>query len=338
MHQISSLPKEGDGQNRHLLIFVIQKELPMKYLFGPVPSRRLGISLGVDIVPHKVCTLNCVYCEVGKTTNLTLKRREYVPIAEVIAELDSYLSQGPDLDYITFSGQGEPTLNSGLGEIISFLKAKYLRYKVAILTNGTLFWDKGLRAEVLPADVILPDLDAISELTFKKINRPHKDLKNEDIINGLIALRNEFQGKIYLEVFLVPGINDTPAEQKLLKKTLLQIAPDLVQLNSLDRPGTEAWVKPCSEDCLQDIARDLSPLNVEIVAKAQSRKKIQSFNQSIEKEILATIKRRPCTDQDLCAILNLHQNELNKYLSQMLNEDMIEALEMDRGVFFRIKN
>ncbi|MGC9362620.1 MAG: radical SAM protein, partial [Candidatus Syntrophosphaera sp.] len=127
----------------------------MKYLFGPVPSRRLGVSLGVDLVPHKVCSLNCVYCEVGKTTNLTIERKEYVPIDEVIKELDDYLSENPHLDFITFSGQGEPTLNSGIGRVINHIKEKYPRYKVAVLTNGTLFWDEKVRGEVMPADVLL---------------------------------------------------------------------------------------------------------------------------------------------------------------------------------------
>ncbi|MFO8145279.1 MAG: radical SAM protein, partial [Candidatus Syntrophosphaera sp.] len=154
----------------------------MKYLFGPVPSRRLGVSLGVDLVPHKVCSLNCVYCEVGRTTNLTIQRKEYVPLDEVLKELEEYLSQDPDLDFITFSGQGEPSLNSGLGRVIDFIKDKYPRYKVAVLTNGTLFWDEKVRAEVMLADVLLPDLDAVSELAFLKVNRPAPELKIDRII------------------------------------------------------------------------------------------------------------------------------------------------------------
>ena len=309
----------------------------MQYLFGPVPSRRLGISLGVDLVPHKVCTLNCVYCEVGRTTLLTLKRKEYVPIDAVIAELDEYLAQSPDLDFVTFSGQGEPTLNSGVGKVIDHIKDRYPRYKVAILTNGTLFWDGTVRREVLRADVILPDLDAVSQIVFQKLNRPHHDLDNAEIIAGLKELRQEFSGKIYMEVFMVEGLNDSDSELALLREALLQLEPDIVQLNTLDRPGTESWVQPMPRARLRQIAQYFAPLNVEIIAHPQARKKIQSCRADIQTQILETIKRRPSTDADLCQILGLHKNELNKYLSTLLESGEIESLEMDRGTFFRIR-
>lgn len=309
----------------------------MKYLFGPVPSRRLGISLGVDLVPHKVCTLNCVYCEVGRTTLLTLERKEYVPINAVIAELNEYLANGPDLDFITFSGQGEPTLNSGLGKVINHIKANHPRYKVAILTNGTLFWDGSVRREVMRADVILPDLDAVSQNVFQKLNRPHLDLDSARIIAGLKELRKEFPGKIYMEVFMVEGLNDTESELALLRESLLMLKPDIVQLNTLDRPGSESWVRPMPRARLQKIAQYFAPLKVDIVANPQSRKKIQSFNTDIQTQILETIKRRPATDADLCQILGLHKNELNKYLSTLLESGEIESLELERGTFFRIK-
>ncbi|MCB5259078.1 MAG: radical SAM protein [Candidatus Cloacimonetes bacterium] len=309
----------------------------MKYLFGPVPSRRLGISLGVDLVPHKVCSLDCIYCEVGRTTNLTVERKEYVPVDEVIGELGNYLSQKPKLDFITFSGQGEPTLNIGLGKVLNYIKDNFPSYKVAILTNGTLFSDASLRAEVLRADVILPDLDAVSDTVFKKINRPHKSLNNSKIIEGLQSLRTEFSGKIFVEVFLIEAVNDTQSELKKIKRALLSIAPDLVQLNSLDRPSTEDWVKKMPEQRLMEIADFFKPLETEIVANPQTRTHIQSFSGDIETRILETIRRRPCTDTDLCSILGLHINELNKYLGTMITAGTIESIHMERGVFFKLK-
>jgi wyosine [tRNA(Phe)-imidazoG37] synthetase (radical SAM superfamily) len=309
----------------------------MKYLFGPVPSRRLGISLGVDLVPHKVCSLDCVYCEVGRTTLLTIERKEYIPIAEVIAELDEYLATKPSLDFITFSGQGEPSLNSGLGKVIRHIKDNYPSYKVAILTNGTLFWDSALRREAAPADVILPDLDAVSDTVFKRINRPHPDLDNSRIIEGLKALRKEFKGKIWMEVFLIEKLNDGEDELEKIKQTLLDISPDLVQLNSLDRPSSEAWVKKMHQNRLQQIVEYFAPLKTEIIASPQSRTEVKSFSGDIENSILMTIKRRPCTDNDLCTILNIHINELNKYLSSLLSEGKIESIHLDRGVFFKLK-
>lgn len=308
----------------------------MKYLFGPVPSRRLGISLGVDLVPHKVCSLNCIYCEVGRTTNLTIERQEYVPIDDVIKELNEYLSESPELDFITFSGQGEPTLNSGLGKIIDLLKDNYPKYKVAIITNGTLFWDKKVRSEVSRVDVLLPSLDAASKMSFLKINRPNKNLNINQIIEGLIKLRKEFNGKIYLEIFFVPELNDTQNELTLLKKTIYKIKPDLVQLNTLDRPGTESWVEPVSKKKLEEITDFFRPIPVEIISKPETRKQIQSFNQNIADQILETIKRRPCTDTELSKILNLHLNELNKYLSELIDNKVITSERKERGIFFKI--
>lgn len=309
----------------------------MKYLFGPVPSRRLGISLGVNLVPYKVCSLNCIYCEVGRTTNLTIERKEYIPINEVIDELKDYLHQKPELDFITFSGQGEPTLNSGLGKVIDFLKDNNPAYKVAVITNGTLFWDKEVRDEVSRADVLLPSLDAVSELSFLKINRPNKNLNLNKIIEGLILLRKEFKGKIYLEIFFVPQLNDKKEELILLKEITQKIQPDLIQLNTLDRPGTEDFVKAVTPEELQRIKDFLEPLPVEIIAKAKMRKQIKSFNKNIEEQILDTIIRRPCTDKDLSEILDIHLNELNKYLSELIDSGKITSNKQNRGLFFKIK-
>jgi wyosine [tRNA(Phe)-imidazoG37] synthetase (radical SAM superfamily) len=309
----------------------------MKYLFGPVPSRRLGISLGVDLVPLKVCTLNCVYCEVGRTTNLTIERKEYVPIDEVIEELEDYLSDNPQLDYITFSGQGEPTLNSGIEKIIKFVKEKYPQYKLALITNGTLFYDEKLRKEVMDVDMILPSLDAAITNSFIKVDRPSPDLKLDKIIGGLIDLRKDFKGEIFLEVFIVPGLNDSADDIIALKDVIKKINPDLVQLNTLDRPGTESWVVAESGETLKEIAENLLPLKVDIISKYHARTEIESYNSNVEEFILKTIQRRPCTDKDLKDILNIHINEINKYLSQLLKDEKIVAEKSERGTFFKIK-
>ena len=183
-----------------------------QYLFGPVPSRRLGISLGIDLVPMKTCSLNCIYCECGSTTNLTLARREYVPLAEVKAEFLHYMSNHPKPDYITFSGSGEPTLNSFIGEAIHFIGSHETGIPVAVLTNGTLLFDSQVRDELKPASVVMPSLDAATDKVFVKINRPHPRLPVERMIDGLVQFRKEFQGQIWLEIFIVPGINDTEPE------------------------------------------------------------------------------------------------------------------------------
>jgi len=311
----------------------------MKYqhLFGPVPSRRLGISLGVDLVPHKVCSLNCIYCEVGRTTNLTIKRNEYIPLTDILTELENYLDKKPVLDYITFSGAGEPLLHNGIGKVITFIKENYPDYKLALLTNSTLLYDENVRIEVSGIDLLLPSLDAVSDIVFKKLNRPNSKLDNKKIIDGLVKFRNNFSGKIWLEVFIVPGLNDTSTELDLLKNTIMKINPDSVQLNTLDRPGTESWLAPASKQKLEEIADFFKPLPVEIIAKFKSRNKVTSYHKNIEQQIIETIKRRPCTDKDLSEILGIHVNEINKYLSELIDEDLVDSQHQERGIFFRAK-
>lgn len=307
------------------------------YLFGPVPSRRLGISLGVDLVPPKTCSLNCVYCECGKTTNLTIERKEYVPTKIVISELNHFLESNPQLDYITFSGSGEPTLHSGIGEIVNYLKNNFPVYKMALLTNGTLFNYQKIRQEVNAVSLILPSLDAVSDRIFRNINRPYHELSNKKIIEGLIKLRSEFSGKMWLEIFIVPGLNDSAEEIKLMREAIHRIRPDQLQLNTLDRPGTANWVKAATKNELEKIALQLN-WKTNIIANFQKRKQITSYKADIESSILQTIKRRPCTIDDLSAALGLHPLELNKYIETLLEREKISSVVMERGTFFRLTN
>lgn len=305
-----------------------------KYLFGPVPSRRLGISLGVDLVPHKTCSLDCVYCECGRTRQLTIERAELVPTDAVIAELKTFLAPNPQLDYITFSGAGEPTLHSGIGRITACLKENFPDYKIALLTNGTLFHDLRLIEEVQAIDLILPSLDAASDKVFRPINRPGQGLKIEAIVNGLAQLRKNFAGQIWLEIFIVPGLNDTDDEIEQLKNAIQRIEPDRVQLNTLDRPGAVAWIKPATKEQLEKIAQQLD-YRAEIIANFQNRARVVSYNVDVESTILQTIQRRPCTVDDLAATLGLHPNEINKYIETLLSQKLIDANRLARGLFFK---
>jgi wyosine [tRNA(Phe)-imidazoG37] synthetase (radical SAM superfamily) len=308
-----------------------------KYLFGPVPSRRLGMSLGVDLVPKKVCSLDCVYCEVGQTTKLTTERREYIPYNKVTNELEHYFANNPNPDYVTFSGSGEPTLNSRIGDVLQFINQKKPDIPVAVLTNGTMFFDKKVRSELLDANVVLPSLDAATEITFRRINRPVPQLTIEKYIQGLIDFRKEYSGQIWLEVFFLPGYNDRIDDLVAMKNVLQKIRPDRIQLNTLDRPGTLAGIQAVSYKELQKIVDFLEFENVEIIAAAVERKKIQSYRNDAESAILGTITRRPCTLDDLAKILGLHINEINKYLNVLEEENKIESVRQERGVFYQIK-
>jgi len=225
-----------------------------RYIFGPVPSRRLGVSLGVDLLPAKICTLDCIYCECGKTKTLITDRKEYVPAGKVESEIRDYLSGNPDLDYITFSGSGEPTLHSCIGELIKFLKYDYPRYRIALLTNGTLLHEPAVLKQVLDADLVKVSLDAGSVESFVRINRPHNALELSTITDGLINFRNIYSKELWVEVFLVKGVNDHDTELKEIKKLLELIRPDRIHVNTLDRPGTESWVEAVEKSVMENIA------------------------------------------------------------------------------------
>ena len=317
---------------------VLRSKMNYKHLFGPVVSRRLGISLGVDLIPYKYCPLNCVYCEVQRTTHLTTERSEFFPLEEILAELETFLNTNPQLDYITFSGAGEPTLYSKIGEIIAFIKTKYPQYKLALITNSILLNNAELRKDILICDLILPSLDAVSQDAFEKINRPVPGLLATDIIKGLIALRQEYSGSLLLEVFIVPGINDNDAELSLLAQAIEEIKPDEVQINSLDRPGTEAWVVAADSDTLKHVKNlfeKLTTCKIDVIAKLNYDRKVEVLDKDIVCNIKSILTRRPSTAEDLASVLNLHINEVSKVLLQLSKEGKISTSRETRGVFYQ---
>lgn len=239
------------------------------HLFGPVESRRLGRSLGVDLIPYKTCTYNCVYCECGATTCKTTTREEFYPVEEVLAELTDYLSGSPDLDYITFSGSGEPTLSRSIGRVIDFLKNRFPAYRVAVLTCGSLLFDPQIRKDLARADVVIPTLASMSDETFQKIHRPCNDLFPQTILDGLIRFRNEYKGEIWLEIFIIPGVNTSDEELDEIKSAIRNVQPDRIQLNTLDRTGTESWVQPADSAELERIRKILGFSRIE---KIESRR------------------------------------------------------------------
>lgn len=267
---------------------------------------------------------------------MTLERKEYVPFQDVKKELTHYFAHHPKPDYITFSGSGEPTLNFRIGDVLKFIKDQPQNYATAILSNGTLFYQKNVRAQVLKTDVIIPSLDAATPSAFHKINRPHPKLDLNEIISGLIHLRREYRGRIWLEVFIVPTINDTEEELTALKNAIKRIAPELIQLNTLDRPGTVNTIRTATEEELKRIIDFWGFANAEIIAKAPVRKEITSFRDDVESAILETIARRPCTLQDLQEILGLHINEINKYLDVLEADGKIKVVKQERGFFYQI--
>ena len=306
-------------------------------LFGPVPSRRLGISLGIDLVPMKTCTLNCIYCECGKTSHLTLERKEYVSFKTVKKELTHYLAHHARPDYITFSGSGEPTLNSKIGDVIRFLKEQVPDVPVAILTNSTLFSHKQVRSDIKNAKVVIPSLDAATEKVFKKINRPFPHLHVDKIIDGLIRFRKEYSGKMWLEVFIIPGINDTNEELNILKQVIGKINPDQIHLNTLDRPGSVSSLRAATREELEHVLDVFQMDNATIVADPPEHKSLVSYRKDTAEAILGTIARRPCTLKDLSEILGLQVEVVNTYLKSLETDKKIKIVKQRRGLFYQLK-
>lgn len=299
-----------------------------KTIYGPVPSRRLGISLGVDIVPHKICSFNCVYCECGRNTLLTTERKDFVSIESVISEIDDYLSKNPAPDYISISGSGEPTLHLKLGKLLSEIKKRFPYVKLALLTNSSLLNFKEIREEIYPVDIVLPSLDAATDEAFRKIDRPFSEIKLEEIIEGIASLVKEMKSiskdkQIWLEVFIIENINTDERNILALKKAIEYIRPDKVQLNTLDRPGTEDWVKPVSIKTLELIKEKLNLPNVEIITKFKYRDEIKHYRIDVENTILETLKRRPLRIQDISEILGISKEEIQKYIDILIKEKKI---------------
>ena len=305
------------------------------YIFGPVQSRRLGVSLGIDMVQSTICSLDCVYCECGKTEILTLERKAYADADAIIGELTDYLRTGPALNYITFGGRGEPTLDTGLGRILRFLKKEYPQYACALLTNGTMFYMPEVRADVQPFDLVLPNLDAVSEAAFRKINRPHADLTTGRIVEGLKTFRAGYHGLIWLEVFIVHGINDTPEELGLIREAALSIKPDRVQINTLDRPGACEWVTPAVTDELQRIAGLLAPLPVEIITRQAQNLPLWQGSEISGNAILSLIARRPSRIEELAALTGLTINEAGTIVSGLIDSKSICPFTIGEKTFYR---
>lgn len=253
----------------------------MKYhhIMGTVMSRRLGKSLGVNLIPGKICSLDCVYCEAGRTQILTSERRAYFSVDEVIDELHCYINENPDIDFITYSGAGEPTLYSQLGEVSRRIKKEFGRYKLALITNGTLFYRKDVRQDAGIADLVMPSLDAVSTEVFGMVNRPEISLDNKKIIGGLCDFRQEYNGQIWLEFFVVPGVNDFPEELKLIKDAVKRINPDRLQLNSLDRPAPDNEVSAAPRMHLEELKKYFADTGIftEVISRVpQDSKKTEA--------------------------------------------------------------
>lgn len=306
----------------------------MKYVYGPVPSRRLGFSLGVDIVPYKACTLDCIYCQLGRTTRKVIKRKTYTPKEEIFKEVQVFLNKLMKIDFITFSGSGEPTLHSEIGALIKGVK-KITSIPVAVLTNGTLLFMKDVQKELLEADVVLPSLDAASQHVFKRINRSHNSLNIGSIINGLKGFRKIFSGQIWLEIMLIKGFNDDSNELLQMKKALSEIQPDKIHLNTVIRPPSEKYASPLNPDEMR-AARDLLGESCEIIAEFHGKGYVG--NRDLKDAIIEMTKRRPVTITDIANLFGLSEANAIKMMEELNVEGVIKEIQYKEKRYYSFKN
>jgi wyosine [tRNA(Phe)-imidazoG37] synthetase (radical SAM superfamily) len=270
----------------------------MKYVFGPVPSRRLGQSLGIDTIPLKTCNWNCVYCQLGRSVPLVHQRREYYPSEEIIAEVKQALAEHRpgEIDWVTFVGSGEPLLHARLGWLIRQVK-QLTELPVAVITNGSLLYLPEVRQELVAAEAVLPTLDAGTEGLYRKINRPHPEFTFDRLVEGLIAFRGEYQGKLWVEVMLVGGMNDHPQALREISKVLQMIQPDAVHINLPTRPPVETWVKSPSKEGLMQAVAILGKI-AEVVHPVEGSFDLSGYDDPVE-AILAIITRHPMRQEEL---------------------------------------
>jgi wyosine [tRNA(Phe)-imidazoG37] synthetase (radical SAM superfamily) len=300
-------------------------------VYGPVPSRRLGRSLGVDLVPAKTCSYDCVYCQLGRTNRLTVERREGAAVETLVAEVEAALARGPAPDIITLAGAGEPTLYRPLGELITALRRRFR--PVGVLTNGSLLFDPELRGELREADVVMPSLDAGDEVSFVGVNRPHPDLDLAGVVAGMVAFRQEYRGQLWLEVMLLAGITGTRDDTAAIARLAARVRPDRVHLNTVVRPPVELMAEAVPEAELEALAALFEP-RAEVIA-AHRAAPGGGRRHPARDELLALLRLRPCTAGDVADALAMAPNDAAKALAALVSSGEVELTRRGERLFYR---
>ena len=305
-----------------------------RHVYGPVPSRRLGRSLGIDLVPHKYCSYDCVYCQLGRTTKKTIHRQEYVPIKDVLNELKHKLEEGTEPDYISLAGSGEPTLNIGIEDLIIGIK-KITDIPLAVLTNGSLLWKPDVQKALMAADVVLPSLDAGDEQLFQHVNRPHKEISFIRMVNGIRDFVKQFPGEVWLEILLLAGITGLPKEVKRIASIVERIAPERVQLNTVSRPPSMDFAISVPDDQMREYAKAFRG-NVDIISHGEEFQTQMTNECGIDDdEILALLCRRPCTSMDVANGLGIHVAESLKHLNNLTSSGKVKIINNQGSHFYQ---
>ena len=306
------------------------------HIYGPVPSRRLGRSLGIDLVPFKTCTYDCIYCHLGRTTHKTLERKPYVAIQDVLGELDQALANLNTFDYISLAGSGEPTLNSGIGDLIVKIKSM-TNIPVAVLTNGSLLWMRDIQDALMPADLIIPSLDAGDSSLFQYVNRPHENISFEQVVDGLTAFSTRYKNEIWLEVLILAGVTSVREEAEKIASILRHMRLSRIQMNTVVRPPAEAYAKPAFRDQML-VLKEIFQGQVDIISDIQPGNwRTLSDSDSAGNDVLSLLSRRPCTSADIAHSLGLHLSEALKYLDALVTAGKVTTIPMSQKTFYTTK-
>lgn len=292
------------------------------------------MSLGIDIVPYKICTYDCVYCQLGKTRQKTLTRKEYTPALDILKEIKSVLDTKRNIDYITFSGSGEPTLHKDLGYLLREVK-KISSIPVSVLTNGSLLYMPEVRQDLMHANVTVPTLCTADQDIFASIHRGHVQLDIDTIIDGYVKFREMYEGLLWLEVMLLKGINDKPEHIENLKTVIDRINPDRIHLNTVVRPPSEKHAHPVSMETMQQIKSVLGE-KCEIIADFEPKGTGASPDRRLE-AIAAVAARRPVTLDDMAESTGLHRNQIIKYIQLLLDRGTLEIMEHDGKQYYKAR-
>lgn len=300
------------------------------FVYGPVPSRRLGRSLGVDLVPYKACTYDCIYCQLGRTSNKTVERQQWAPLENLLEQIENHLESRPD--WITLSGSGEPTLHIQIGTLIDKIK-DITGIPIAVLTNGSMLWVPEVRKALCRADLVAPSLDAGNPELFQRVNRPHKSISFDLMVQGLMDFRNEYLGTYWLEVLLVEGISGLIVPVEEIARIAQRIDPDRIQVNTVVRPPAEDFARAVPGKLLECYAAAFGD-KAEVIADFRGEERRNSMGINFE-EILQLISRRPCTLDDLSDALGIHRAEVMKCMHRLAKTGQVQCYQQDRRSYFK---
>ncbi len=305
-----------------------------KLVFGPVPSRRLGFSLGVDLIPRKYCSFDCIYCQLGVTTKTEVERRSFYEPALIVEQVVERVRQGGRIDCISLSGSGEPTLNSDIGWIIDRLK-KRISLPVAVITNSSLLNRKDVRKDIMAADIVLPSLDAPSEAVYRQINRPHESLGFAGIVEGLKVFCKEYKGKVRLEIMLINNINNDTEDIEIFKKIIDKIEVEKVQLNTVVRPPAEKTARRVLGTELLSISRFFGP-GCEVIAGEERKQDVHARGEGWDESVLAMLGRRSLSLDDIARSTGVSARSARAGMKKLTEEKKVRAVALDRRLFYLV--